>query len=129
MFHAAKPCREIPSLHRTYSAQSWIQHLCPELQVALLAMMTAEPLQVAELGEENVKDPGLVAILDRMPSDAARSAARRATSSYRLNHLDDGIGCPAHRQRLNWTAAWLGQKPDEPPSFRGRLRALIGLDG
>ncbi|NNM77226.1 hypothetical protein HJG53_09955 [Sphingomonas sp. ID1715] len=116
----------MPFLHATFSADSWIQHLCPELQVALLAMMTAEPLRVAELGEENVKDPGLVAILDRMPSERARAAARRATSSYRLNHLDDGIGCPVHHQRIDWTAAWLERHRNDVPSLRDRLRALVG---
>ena len=61
MFHAAMTGREAPFPQRTYSTQSWTQHLCP---------------------------------------DAPPAAARRAAGSDRLNHRDDGICGPVHRERL-----------------------------
>lgn len=123
MFKSVKRCRDVPFLHETFASTRWLQHLCPELQVALTAMMTVEPIKVAQLGITNVKDPALVCVLDRAPSAAALAAAKRATGSYKLNHLDDAIGCPAHRERIDWAAV----TPEETaePSLTGRLRTLV----
>lgn len=125
MFRSVKRCRDVPFLHETFAPAGWIQHLCPELQVALLAMMTVEPIKVEQIGLEDTKDPRLVCVLDRVPSSDALIAARRATSSYRLNHLDDAIGCPNHRESLNWTAALNAQEGNAAPGLAGRLRALM----
>jgi len=109
-----------PSLHATYPSNSWLQHLCPELQVALTAMMTVEPLKVAELGEESA---GLVCVLDRAPSPAALAAAKRATSSYKLVHGASGIVCPVHSDRLFWEA----EPVEEAPGLAARVLSLVGV--
>lgn len=108
----------VPSLHATYPPTSWLQHLCPELQVALTAMMTVEPLKVAELGEESA---GLVCVLDRAPSAQALAAAKRATSSYKLVHGTTVIACPAHHDRLYWQA----DEAESAPGLANRMLSLV----
>ena len=107
----------VPSLHVAYPPTSWLQHLCPELQVALTAMMTVEPLKVAELGEESA---GLVCVLDRAPSPPALAAARRATSSYKLVHGASGIACPVHSDRLFWEVV-----AEEAPGLAARVLSMV----
>lgn len=120
MSSQASHCGTVPFLHETYPPNSWLQHLCPELQVALLAIMTVDPIKVAQLGIADVRDPALMCVLDRAPSAEALAAARRATSSYRLNHRTDAIGCAVHRESLVWDA------PPAAPSLARRLLALVG---
>jgi hypothetical protein len=108
----------VPSLHVTYPPNSWLQHLCPELQVALTAMMTVEPLKVETLGEESA---GLVCVLDRAPSPSALTAAKRATSSYKLVHGASGIVCPAHGDRLFWEV----EAVEEAPGLAARVLSLV----
>lgn len=118
MFKSVAPSPDAPFLHVTYPPNSWLQHLCPELQVALTAMMTVKPLKVMELGEEH---DGLVCVLDRAPSTAARAAAKRATSSYKLVHGSAVIACPAHNNRLFWAA----EEVDEAPGLAARMLSLV----